>query len=51
MNEEQMTYERINITLSPVVIKRLEEITTKQGTTKSGFISMLINDYYHNEKW
>lgn len=41
-----MAREKVGITLTPVTIERLKDISEEMGLSKSQAISMLINNYY-----
>lgn len=46
MNENTMaTHKRINITIHPIELKKLDEIAKEYGETRSGMISRLIQEY------
>lgn len=49
MNDNGMsTHKRINITIHPIELKKLDDIAKEHDETRSGMISRLIQNY--NEK-
>lgn len=45
MNENMATHKRINITIHPIELRRLDLIAKENEETRSGMISRLIQEY------
>jgi metal-responsive CopG/Arc/MetJ family transcriptional regulator len=46
MNQENMsTHKRINITIHPIELEKLDKIAKEKQETRSGMIARLIQDY------
>lgn len=50
MQENMATHKRINITLHPIEIEKLDKIAKKHQETRSGMITRLIQKYEDNVK-
>ena len=48
MQENMATHKRINITIHPIELKKLDRIAKKHNETRSGMITRLIQN--HDEK-
>ena len=43
--DNMATYKRINITIHPIELKKLDQIAKKHDETRSGMIARLIQNY------
>ena len=50
MNEDNMVHERLNITLHPEVIEKLDRICKNRGYRRSSMIAILIQEYEEKVK-
>ena len=50
MQENMATHKRINITLHPIEIEKLDQIAKKHKETRSGMITRLIQEHENKVK-